>query len=293
MTDLAQLPPPDLALVVERYAAELSPRTRAAYATGLRLVRADLGLGDDVELLRRLVVLGPAAAFVEMSRLRAAWLDRGLGSSSIAQRLTALRALLRFARRAGLIVWTLEVPSPRPRPVRDSRGPTPAAYDRLLGACRCPQDEVLVRLLGDRGLRIGEVLSLRRCDVERAEGSGRPVAVHAARKGHRGLRTRLTVHGACAAALGALLAREGAEDAPLLTRSRSTARGRLESIARRAGVRVRPHGLRHSAATRLREAGVSIDDIGAFLSHRSSVVTRRYLDREDDRAEAAARRLAE
>ena len=295
---LATLPDPAILATVERFAAELAPRSRAEYVSALRAVRVSIQsirgteLPDDVALLRHLVAGGRSNAFLLVHDLRSHWLDRGLAPATISLRLVAIRKVLGFARQLGAISWEIEVRGVKAQAKRDMRGPNELEYESLLLACREPREVAAVRLLGDAGLRTEEAVSICLGAVERND-SGAVVALNIRRKGMRTGTTRVTVYGRLSAVLREVFEAHGARpkaEERLLSLSRPGLRTMFERIARRAGVKARPHGLRHRAATVAAEvSGGDIVAVSAFLGHRDPRTTMRYMDRASEAADRVAR----
>ncbi len=98
---------------------------------------------------------------------------RQLAPATVRRRLAALRSLCKVARLIGMIPWRLEVSAPKVGKFRDTRGPGLAGYRKLLAAARshgnpakAARDAAILRLMGDRGLRRGEVTALDMEDLD-------------------------------------------------------------------------------------------------------------------------------
>ena len=168
----------------------------------------------------------------------------------------------------------------------------------LIGACshRSPtgiRNRALIWLLYRSGLRISEALALRPADVD--------VARHSARILH-GKGDKATTRGFHPSADDALArwldTREalGLKGGPLFCTldggplQAAYVRNLLHRLAGQVGIdkRVHPHGLRHTYAAELEDAGLTVSEISKLLGHSSAAVTARYLDHlTNDRAIAA------
>jgi integrase/recombinase XerD len=185
----------------------------------------------------------------------------------------------------------------------------------VLSCCRRPRERFLVVLLRDTGLRIGEGLGLRREDMHLLPDSrslGCPVVGP-----HVHVRHRANPNGALAksrhprnvptsdAVLGAYADYQTERDlalgddgcdlvfvnlyreplgAPMTYRS---AKGFFDRLARECGFPLRPHMLRHTAATNWVRAGVHLDVVQRLLGHVSLASTTVYLHaRDEDRRRA-------
>ncbi len=197
---------------------------------------------------------------------------------------------------------------------------TPGQAEAVLGWCRRPRERFLVILLHDTGLRIGEALGLRRADMHLLPDSR---ALGCATVGaHVHVRHRANPNGALAKsrfprsvpASDAVLSsyadyqHERAElagadgtdlvlvnlyhepvGAPMAYRS---AKRFFDRLAAGCGFRVRPHMLRHTAATNWVRAGVDLDVVQALLGHASLASTTVYLHARDEDKRRAVEAVA-
>lgn len=186
---------------------------------------------------------------------------------------------------------------------------SPQSSEVVFGACRRPRESFTVRLLHDTGLRVGEALGLRREDMHLLPDS-RALGCDVAGP-HVHVRHRANPNGALAKsrfprtvpASDAVLAAyadyafERAEilgddtaamvfvnlyhepiGAPMTYRA---AKGFFERVARQVGFPLRPHMLRHTAATNWVRAGVELDVIRELLGHASPASSLVYLHARD------------
>jgi integrase/recombinase XerC len=228
---------------------------------------------------------------------------RGLAAATVNRRLAGLRSLTEMGRTLGLIGWALEVERLRAEAYRDTRGPGAEGFRRLLAHLaghtdpKALRDAAVVRLLYDLGLRRKEVVGLDLADVDLVAG-----ALLVLGKG-RLAKERVSLPPATAGALRAWLAARGAGPGPLfvaLDRAHRDHRltgqavyGVVRGLGERAGLRARPHGLRHAAITRALDlTGGDVRAVQRFSRHRDVRVLQRYDDCRRDLAGAVARRLA-
>ena len=148
--------------------------------------------------------------------------------------------------------------------------------------------EAMVRTFADTGLRLGEVLPLRRSDL-------RDGVLHVARTAHEGtiLHGTKTDHGEAAPGrvvpcppgllelLRAMPARIDTEllfSTPrgLLWRERNFYRDVWHPAQERSGLDVRPHEMRHSYVSHLRAAGVDDADLAAIAGHTVLTMVTHY-----------------
>jgi integrase/recombinase XerD len=167
----------------------------------------------------------------------------------------------------------------------------PEEVKALLAACggdslSAVRDHALYAVMWRAGLRVGEALRIRPCDVSFADGSIRVL--------HTKTREARTV-GIDDAALAAVSvwmdarSAAGIEGEFLFCRLHGQAgekmseryvRAQMKRVAVRAGIRkhVRPHGLRHTMAVESLREGISVTKISRQLGHSSIATTQVYLD---------------
>ncbi len=143
-----------------------------------------------------------------------------------------------------------------------------------------------VELMFATGMRVGELVAILPADIDLAEGTIRIVG-----KGNRERRVFLVNKGAKGLVGAYIEARRAFNPAAraLLLNSRGApasaqfVRLRLRAYAEEAGIgrRVTPHMLRHTAATRLLEAGVDIRYVQKLLGHQNITTTEIYTEVTD------------
>lgn len=205
---------------------------------------------------------------------------RMLSPSSIHLRLSALRGLLKSLGRS------LRVRGPRMQ-----KPPVRALSARELGrlfAAAEGEDWIdkrnvaILALMAKAGLRVGEVIVLEMGDIELNARSG---WAHV-RRGKGNKARRVPLNSDVRQALRDYLAVR--PDAPTKALFVSRAGGPMTArdvqrlvaeLGRRArlDVRVTPHVLRHTFATRALEKGVDVATLAAILGHESIATTSRYL----------------
>ena len=212
-----------------------------------------------------------------------------LAQASVASYLRAVRQFTRWAAGHKLLVQPVDVPRPRvPKPDLVADVLTRAEMERLAQACATHRDRVLVQLLCQTGLRLGEALALTADDLVDEGRQGKFVRVrHRSRGGGaKGDSTRSVpvrpalfsaLHGVARSRPADALTdrlfvtnrrRPNGEYAPLAQR---TVQIMLKVAAERAGIQkpVHPHLLRHSFATDF------------MRTRRDPVTLQRYLGHAD------------
>jgi integrase/recombinase XerC len=214
-----------------------------------------------------------------------------LKPSSLARKISAVRSFFAFLVGQGALPGNPAASLAAPR--REMRLPEFLPVDEMMdllrsmpgGGERGARDVAILELLYSSGLRVGELVALRREDIRleegtvRVSGKGRKVRiVPVGMKAVSALREYL-------AELQASGSSRGSSEGGGLFRNlrggaltaRSVARI-LENAMRRAGAgrRLSPHGLRHSFATHLLESGADLRAIQEMLGHASLSTTQRY-----------------
>jgi integrase/recombinase XerC len=278
----------------------------------IKAYRADL---EDFQAFVEAPTLDHAAALLmgrglgEANALALAYrthlMERELAAITINRRLTALRSMIKLARTLGLVPWTLEIQGMKTEGYRDTRGPGRNGFRALLEVlngrsdAKTLRDRAILRCLFDLGLRRNEVITLDLTDVDRQVGT---LAVLG--KG-RTEKSTLTLPPQTRQALEAWIGARGEEPGPLfLTMNRAnqgeglrlTAAGlygMVRELGRKAGLKVWPHGLRHSSITEALDAtGGNIRAVQRFSRHKDVRVIERYDDNRLDLAGDVARKVA-
>lgn len=309
----SDLPVPASAISVDRLLAAFlggkSPETVRAYQRDLRAYAAWRGHASVEAAAGELLGAGAGPANALVMEYSSAMLARGLASSTVARRLSAIRALVDLARLFGLVPWQLQVKNPEHQPYRDVRGPGRDGFVALLAAAqaqaspRRERDVALLRLLYDLALRRGEALGIDVVDLDRDGGVW-------VRRKRRREKVRLTLPAPTLEALEAWLTVRSELDldtpavfvnfhhAPGINGRRLTGRGVgriVAELARRAGLdHVRPHGLRHAAITdALDRTGGDLRAVQKFSGHVNVQTLLIYDDARRDMQGAVAAMVAE
>ena len=309
----------DPRMVLQRWFAGLGHEARRKYKRCLTQFAAWAATDVDPNpeaAMRILIGAGRAPARGLAMGFRQSLEEADKSSATVASAMSALASCVTAARLAGLCEWHLEKVAPKVEQRHDRSGPPRHEVELLLARIdeECEgdpghrktrhaiRDAALVRLLHNAALRRFEALGLRIQDVQLDHPDGPRVLP--LRKGHKerqpmlvgnraaeSLRRWLEIRGTTEPTAWLFvrlhLAKDATTDGPL---SGESLRCMLQRRAKAAGVRaaVRPHGLRHSAATHCaRNASLAaLKRLGGWTTLSSPA---RYLDSDDrDRQQAVS-----
>jgi integrase len=216
--------------------------------------------------------------------------NRDLAPATIRARLSCLLFALKEAQKLGWIkqlpaVPELEAAGAKDRWLRDE----PDEEALLLTTCgslpyeQCDVMRAGITFLVDSGARLGEFVKVRSYDLVKSKGTQRTRALFTDRKAADSNGVILTER-----ALAAIEFLLGNRYWMLRVRGATESKKREESavswfshrfilIRNKAGLRdVTTHSLRHTCASRLVQAGVSLYDVQKWLGHKSITQTERY-----------------
>lgn len=214
-------------------------------------------------LSQSFVGIGRLKALELAARYRECMMQRGLQANTINRRLSAVKSMVRMARRLEMCDWTLaEVDGLAVKPYRDTRGITASQYRLMLVfvnrfSLAGSRDYAMMTLLWVAGLRRSELVG---CDVRHFDGEQRRLSILGKGRNEREW-IDLTVTGA--EAVSAWLEQRGdyaltdplfiaLDRANLGTRLSGTSLYRIvRALAKKAGVsdNFGPHKVRHSGTT--------------------------------------------
>ena len=288
--------------VLEYALSDVSPNTRLAYARDVELFAKWLGTTSEAAV-GLLVGRGRGAA----NALAVDWLNSmrqdELSSATRARRLATLSAIVRAARRLGLVEWAIEVRRPKVSKYRDTRGPTREQAQLMLSACdggtlEGLRNRAVLLCALTLGLRRSEIAAIRTShfangrlsvlgkgdklkSVEVPEETQRAIDrwLEAWRAAEPESSDDVVFRSLGQATYGAPLGPKGVYDV-------------VSAIGDAVGVHAWPHGLRHTAITvGLEETGGNVGDVATFGRHDDPKVTMQYNDNRRDAASAVAAKL--
>lgn len=236
--------------------------------------------------------------------------ERKLSPATVNVRLSALRDVIREARKYDLVDFEISVDSVPSRSYRDTAGPGSEAFRAMLLKLAERQDDpkrrrdlAILWLLYGMGLRRSEVVSLNLDDVTLGAVGGEGTVLVTG-KGHKDA-SGITMPPVAASALRSWIEVRGNHDGPLfvgIDRGGSLG-GRLTGESVRllvaklgdaVGVRARPHGLRHSAISRVLDlSNGNVREAQKFSRHANVATVVIYDDQRTDAAGRMAKMLTE
>ena len=245
-----------------------------------------------------------------------AWRDdlvsQGKADATVAARLAAISSFYRFARDEGLTDRNpcQGVERPSVEAYGKAVSITPSQYTALLGqvdrsTVQGRRDYAMLILEYGTAIRRAELVSIRRGDlVETPAGDimlayrpkgGDEETRTLPRKAVTALREYLADRGPLEASDPVFVAHDrGAHKRQARPLTAEAWRNIVTKYSQAAlGVRIRPHALRHSAATEAWEQTRDLKQVQKLLGHKHVVTTQRYVDHlEDKRAQLGDRLLA-
>jgi len=197
--------------------------------------------------------------------------------------LTAIRKFYEYLRDEGHVDGTnpvkrgfwLRIPKPLPKYLKDEQ------IERLLKSVKKPRDRAIFILVLRSGLRVSEVTGLTFADMDFRngrllvrEGKGRKDRlVYMSKDFLQALTDYIRFRPPCAGKHVFLVEKGTCRGQPLSVRG---IQKRMEYYARKAGLQVSLHCLRHTMATNLLNAGANLATLQDLLGHASVVTTQRY-----------------
>ncbi len=293
--------------LIESFYASLSPHTRRNYGNDLRDFSAFRQNGENVGgTCEEFIRLAHGDANLVALDWRSDMIRRKLSSGTINRRLSALRSLIALANRIGQVGWKLSVDNVKHESYRDTSGPTKEQFrSMLIAAQRNPnqskaaRDVAILRICFADALRRSEVYSL---DLEHFDLSRGTVSILG--KGRSG-RELLSIPPKALAAITAWVETRGRDEGPLFPSMHRGAKwkgGRLTpngfykivvNIGKLAGVKVRPHGLRHAGITAAATQSSDPYAVQEFARHKDLKTTMLYVHRSKNVQGAVASQVEE
>ena len=149
-------------LLSELLADQRSPGTRKAYARDLRNFFQLIAQSDPTPaLIEEFLTLNRFEATSLVLKYKGILIEKGLAEATINRRLSAIKALVNYARRIGKCDWSLtDVKGEKVQPYRDTSEVSVAGFKKMaaipsLDTLKGKRDYALLRLLWENALRRG------------------------------------------------------------------------------------------------------------------------------------------
>jgi len=320
-----ELAVPPEADVMRMWLSAHADLTRRNYMSDMRCFASFMGCSERPDLAIEQLVSLPDSAHANTLVLRyKSWLreEKGYSPATINRRLAALRSVTKMARMVGKVDWRIEIENVKKRSKRDTAGPGVDGFQRLMAQADAELEAALdhgtkvqqIRTLRDRtllslyyyaGLRRFEPLTidypsgLRTRQITETDADGQPAArtiyeAHIVGKKRDGDREWISIGRQAWEHVEQWVAVRGDQRGPLFPGR--AGKGRLKpgsvnktfaGLAARADVDSTPHGLRHTAITRiLDKSNGNIRLAQQFARHASPATTTVY---DDNRRSAASK----
>lgn len=297
----------DAAGLVAAFFAGKNEGTIRAYKQDLLNFTAFVGATKLEEAAELLLGFGQGQANAVALSYKAYLIGEELAPATINRRLSALKSLVKLGRVVGLCSFMLEVGSIEVEALRDTRGPGEEGVKKLLASLsgktdkKSLRDTAMIYLMYGHALRRAEVCSL---NMEHIEVDCSSIWIMG--KGRK-QRQRITLHPRVSEALKKWkeVRGEAAGAAPLFIALDPKAWGKrlagdglgrlLKKQGKKAGIVVRPHGLRHAGITQaLDRMNGDLRKVRSFSRHKSLDMLLIYDDaRKDFAAEVAEKVFGE
>lgn len=283
----------ETAALVASFFAGKNKLTLKAYSQDLAHFAKFVGVQETQDAAQLLLSQTQGQANALVLSYKTHLLQKQLSPATINRRLAAIKSLLKLARLVGLCSFTLEVTGVEAETLRDTRGPGKEGVDKLLKMVekgtdkKSKRDLAMLHLLYGSALRRGEVCSL---NLEHVESGASAVWILGKARKQRQL---ITLPDKARDALKAWIEVRGQEPGPLFVALDTAAYGKrltgdglcrvIKKLGKKAGVNVKPHGLRHAAITRaLDVTNGDIRKVRQFSRHKSHDLLIKYDDNRKD-----------
>jgi len=291
--------------------SKVSDKTRQTYQSRLRRASQRCGYEEESRFIKGFLSAPVETAF----RLRDSLQRDGIGQSDGIHLMALLSALGRFAWKQGFLPYCPDIQVGRRErryvdrldAVTELEVEAISSHIGSLPESIQPLHRAVLEGLYYRGLRLEELLSIRRCDLDRERNQ-----VSIEDKFHKGSHVAIPIRESFVQTLSQLESklldlepraperqhlfispatfadhyvrrRAGALIKPM---NDSTLNRLVHSWGDSIGIKVSPHMFRHGIATHLAGKGVSIRDLAIFLRQSTSEVQRYYFDRLESTARA-------
>jgi integrase/recombinase XerC len=265
-----------------------SESTVKAYKKGWEDFRRFVGAETQEAAAKILLSSGNGNANILVTKYKNHLKAKGILPSTINLRLSALKSLVKIGRKFGYVNWTMDVEGEKVETYRDTRGPGMENIDKVLEILheqtgrKAVRDYAMLRLLRDLGIRRGSVVGLDIEDVDLKKGE-----LYAKLKG-KTQKVRFTMPQVTQKAVKEWVKMRKATEGPLFTNLDRAGKGErltgtsltriVNGRGKEIGVRMWPHGFRHTAITEALKKGFTIPEVMGFSKHADPRTLMKYND---------------
>ena len=288
--------------LLERSLRDKKETTRRAYKKSLDLLAEYCAVENATSFLVQFFSLAAHEANALLMQWRLDMQESGLAPNTINQRLAAVRFFASLGRTLGLIDWTLEVKGLKVIPYRDTQGCGVKPLKQVLDSIdnTTPQgrrDELIFRLLFGMALRRSELASLDWGDIDFENKRISILGKGRLEKEWMSFDESILVCLRHWKQMRLLIMPEPeTNSSPLLVSFQPASRGQrltdngiyriVQKWGNKLGVRITPHGIRHTAITEAIDAahaaGIGVEKVRDFSRHKDIRTLFIYQDRVDN-----------
>jgi len=281
-----------------------NPQTIRAYQLDLQTFTHFVKASTFEQAISLLFTQSQGAANALVLSYRHFLFEKRLAPATINRRLAAIRSLVKLARMLGVVSWSLDIEGIQNESYRDTSGPGISGVRKLLEVVeqktdqKSKRDRAIFRLLFDVALRRAEVASL---NIEDVDLENRKISILG--KG-RTAKEKITLPPKTALALEEWMRARGQKLGPLFLNYDPARKGNrltgtsiyrmIRTLGNKAGMTVRPHGLRHAGITAALDATRGdVRKVQRFSRHKDVRTLTIYDDRRRDEAGEVACLISE
>lgn len=283
-----------------------SPNTIQSYRDDLSSLAKFTNSPSSKEAIAFLILCSQGDANRLVLNFRNHLKESGLAPATINRKIATIRSCIKFARMCGVVNWSIEVQNLKSEPYRDTRGPGLQAFQKMISllklkkCAKSTRDMAILRLMFDLGLRVSEITQLNYEDLELDRNA---IWIKGKGKSEKQL---LYVPEETKLIISQWLHLRGTAYGPLFTnfdrartRKRITRTGVYYFIIKlglKAGIKTRPHGIRHLSITEACKAaqvnGLPLEDVLSHSRHKSVATLIIYRDQNENSQEQISKMIS-
>lgn len=297
---MSYLPTKDKRLVLDAFLAGRKKSTLRAYQGDIKCFMGFYGALTPTAMEASFFSLAQGEANELMIRFKDWMMKKGMTANTINRRVTAMRSFVKLGRMIGAVPWTLDIRPEKVVKYRDTSGPGREVFDKLVEILeqridpKGKRDLAILRLLHDMALRRHEVATL---DFEHLDTVKQRLYV-LGKGAWDDERIWLSIPRPTLDAINAWVTARGEWHGPLFVSldcqcaGRTSEKRRLSDrsigliimfLGQKLGIKLRPHGLRHTAITEaLDKTNGDVRAVQRFSRHKQIQTLVTYDDNRTD-----------